>query len=244
MRKLFCVFLAALLLAGCTEGNAGGGQGAIETDGAGESAAVWDPNAWEPSVTITRPSLTDEEKDQIRKEVARQLVSDPELQESLPDVPVVAYYDSFREQEKKQAECITEAGFKAKALQTGGLSFGQYPESQQRAFQLAGYTCQMQFPFDPALARDWTPEQIGLVYDYWNEYMIPCLKDHGYTTDVSKRPSRESFVQNFFAEDGAGREWFPVDLQPYLENEGGHEDVLEACPALPPSDALYGVPLK
>ncbi|MDP9832941.1 hypothetical protein J2S45_001620 [Trueperella abortisuis] len=62
--------------------------------------------------------------------------------------------------------------------------------------------------------------------------------------DVSKRPSRESFVQNFFAEDGAGREWFPIDLQPYLENEGGHEDVLEACPALPPSDTLYGVPLK
>ncbi|OFS72220.1 hypothetical protein HMPREF3167_08190 [Trueperella sp. HMSC08B05] len=246
MRKPFCAVLVTVLLAGCSVPQAQQPD-APTSEGTGTSEGPsrdWDPKAWEPTVTITRPSLTEDEKDQTRKEVARQFVTDPELLESLPDVPVVAYYDSFREQEKKMAECMTDAGFSAKALQTGGLSYGKYPELQERAFQLAGYTCQMQFPFDPALARDWSAEQVGLVYDYWNEYMIPCLEGYGYATDVSKRPSRESYVQNFFAEDGSGREWFPTDLQPALEAEGGHDDVLEACPALPASDMLYGVALK
>ncbi|MCI7690542.1 hypothetical protein [Trueperella pyogenes] len=239
-RRILAVGIMMLFLVGCSnESNAQ----AAHPDGKDETASVghWDPNEWKPTVQITRPVLSGEEKDRLRREVARQHVSDPNLKEKLPDVPVVAYLDSFREYEKKHAQCVTDAGFSAKALESGGISYGDYPQSQGQAFQMAAYTCHMKYPFDPALARDWTPEQVGLVYDYWNEYMIPCLDAHGYPTDVSKRPSRESYIQNFFAEDGSGRQWYPTGLQPSLEHEGGHDDVLKVCPALPPSDTLYGV---
>lgn len=240
MRRIVSLGLALLVVAGCSS-HAGQEPDSTST---GTSVQDWDPKNWEPTVQITRPVISNEEREDIRNEVAMQHVSDPDLRKSLPAVAVVSYMDSFREQEKKQAECMTNAGFSAKALESGGISYGNYPPSQEKAFQLASYTCQMQYPFDPALSRDWTPEQIGLVYDYWNEYMIPCLESHGHKVDVSTRPSRESYIQNFFAPDGSGRKWYPTGIQASLENEGGHDDVVKACPALPPSDVMYGVANK
>lgn len=106
-RRILVVGIMMLFLVGCSnESNAQ----AAHPDGKDETASVghWDPNEWKPTVQITRPVLSGEEKDRLRREVARQHVSDPNLKEKLPDVPAVAYLDSFREYEKKHAQCVTD----------------------------------------------------------------------------------------------------------------------------------------
>lgn len=63
------------------------------------------------------------------------------------------------------------------------------------------YVCQAQYPMDPGFAQDWTDEQLGIVYDYWEQYYIPCMEAHGHPVDDTDKPSRETYIAAFHTQD-------------------------------------------
>jgi hypothetical protein len=119
-----------------------------------------------------------------------------------PDVELVRLVDPY-EWPQVQAECMHGEGFPDVAiLPDGGLQPGLSDEAQESAYLLSRYVCTAKYPIDPKYAAPLTAEQIGAVYDYYLDDLVPCLEDNGYS--VPEPPSREVFEENF-----AGERWSP-----------------------------------
>ncbi|MGJ9529098.1 hypothetical protein [Actinotignum sp. GS-2025a] len=90
---------------------------------------------------------------------------------------------------------------------------------------------------NPEFLTDWSEDQLRVVWDYWDEYYIPCLDAHGYKVDISKRPARETYVTRFHTDPE--HRWWP--------NNGGSLEfqipleVWKVCPSDPPATELYGI---
>lgn len=247
-----------MLLAACSPGGEGGGQAsgspsASESSPAGEAGAqvtgdpagsgggapagTWDPLSWEPSVRVTRQSFSDAEREAFYTETlarnAEQLgLTDP------PEVERVAWAQGPAEYGEAQARCMDEAGFTTVSDGVGNWSFSPgVPESQGAALNLASYQCEARYPMDPEYAQDWTEEQVGLVYDYWDEYYLPCMEAHGHPIDDSGQPSREAYVAAFHTPDRS--DWWPNEYPSVLPVD--EQRVLaQTCPPMPPDSAMYG----
>jgi len=146
---------------------------------------------------------------------------------------------SSQEQNELLAGCLREIGFPAHAEPGGGIRYDPgVPEAQSDALDDANYACESQYPLDPQYFTDLDEEQDGLLYDYWDQYFVPCMEAHGHSISREKQPSRESFVATIGTAEYAG--WWPTetfDVLPFDEKEA----VGDACPPYPPDEHLYGV---
>lgn len=199
----------------------------------------WDPASWVPTEKI-EPRMTDEaEREQWYQEKiatdARALGLD-----DVPDVDRRGWATSATEHEKWVADCMTDRGvpttWNGPAL--GGIQYDTPPESQKQAVALVEWTCSAMYPIDPTLLQDWTDAQLRLVYDYWEQYEIPCLEARGFTVDTSARPSKESFVAKFHTQER--HRWWPVQDTLVGLDDARYADVIEACPEFPSDAVLYG----
>lgn len=209
-------------------------EGAV-TPGAGEGE--WDPEEWEPTVHIEPQRVTDAERNQHREELMARRAQEYGL-ESPPGVELIAWAQSMGEHADLMAECLQEAGFPAVSNGVSGTYFDPgVPESQSDALDLAYYVCDAQYPIEPRYMQDWSQAQVGLVYDYWEEYFIPCMDAHGHTIDDSHQPSREAYVAAFHTPERIG--WWPNDdfQRLSLDQQRVLKDV---CPPYPPDSAMYG----
>lgn len=204
------------------------------------AASKWDPSAWKPTETITQVSYTEEQKLAFRDEWVKQLAPEGVPEDQLPDTELVRFPDSLLEYGQSKASCMTERGFPSSSDIFGGVAFEGYPKSQQTAFDLASYECELMYTQNPVFVTEWSPEQLGLAYDYWDEYLIPCLEDHGILVDASSKPSRDGFVENFHAPDGAGRTWYPPTSVEVVEWDDPESVLSKECPPMPPSNVFYG----
>lgn len=122
--------------------------------------------------------------------------------------------------------------------ETGGIAVpGGVPAAQEASWNLAMYTCESQYTPDPRYRQEWTPEQLGLLYDYWEQYFIPCLAAHGHPVDTTDRPSREAWVAAFPTVDRLP--WYPPDTY-FLLNPEERDRLAGVCPPSPPDDVFYG----
>lgn len=99
---------------------------------------------------------------------------------------------------------------------------------------LAGtYRCRISYPIHPRFQLPPTDQQLRVIYDYFLDELIPCLRNEGY--ELSPPPSFETFRA----------EW-PNTWDPYVElpePKGFKKDeVLQKCPPRPPLEAVYGEP--
>lgn len=199
-------------------------------DAANTSAPmVWDPNAWQPTVKITPKTFTEEERWASRAEWLKQLEpkSGP-----VPEVEFIRWTQSYDDYSVTVSKCLNDAGFPVTPGYRG-LDLGEgILESQYEAFELASYKCDSQYSLDPRLTGDWTEEQIGLVYDYLDQYYVPCMKAHNQPVTEDGKPSRESYVSNFFSRPE--ERWVPYPLAKIPDQ------IQEICPELPPDNVLYG----
>lgn len=218
------VLMAGLTLASCTaSGDSAEGRG-----------QEWDPSSWEPTVTISRVVYTDEERDEFRLRWLASLARSREIADP-PSVPLERWTTVGQDNSETLARCYTEAGFPAVGDPSGGVHFNPgVPDSQEDALNLAMYTCMSQFFLDPVYLTEWTDDQAGLLWDYWDQYEIPCLEAHGLSGLRAGQPSRATFIAEF-----PSAWWGPVNAFEGQELDAQFE-LQRECPPYPPPEVFYG----
>lgn len=155
-----------------------------------------------------------------------------------PQVSRVGWATSLSEYGDQMARCLQDAGFPAVSDGAGGTAFKPgVPPSQEAALDEATYVCNARYPLHPAIAEGWSEEQVGLVYDYWDQYYIPCMEAHGHPISRADQPSREAYVGAFNSPQRIS--WWPnsasIDL-PIDERRA----LSTVCPEYPPAEVMYG----
>lgn len=202
---MLAVITVVLGAAACTGGADPSPSAALSTSVTTETA--WDPMSWEPTVKITPFVMTEDEKIAWRSDRLKSDATNDEI-DPVPDAELVRWSANRNEWTQAMADCLTEAGFPTKPdFVDSSLNAETIPESQQTAFDLAFYTCDAKYMLDPVLAQEWTAEQLGLTYDYWEQYFIPCMAAHGVEISQSKKPTREAFVAAFHTPNRY--DWWP-----------------------------------
>ena len=191
---------------------------------------TWDPEAWEPTVKITPKTFTEEERWALRAEWLKRA----EPSDGPPgDVQLIRWLDGTKEYSETMAQCLTERGFPAEP-DTLGVTFpdGGIPSEQDDALDIAWYMCEAQYTLDPRFHGEYTDEQLGVLYDYFEQYYIPCMKAHDQPVADKDKPTRDVYIANSTGENADP--WWPYPIAAIPEH------VKKACPELPPDKALYG----
>lgn len=227
--------VGALLLAGCASGADAGASAHAETGST--PSKVWDAATWKPTEVIEPVLATEPEKEAAYREQMDRLAESGGTPEIL-QVQRKDWSTTPLESDQKVASCMRADGFPVEVSPTGGLRYSTPPAAQARAWALAMNTCIAQHPVDPSYTQDWSEPQLRLVYDYWDQYLIPCLEAQGFTVDTSTRPSKESFVTAFFT---PGRhDWWPLQATMRGVPQERQTQVVQTCPELPPQDVFWG----
>ncbi|MDE1564666.1 hypothetical protein ACXITP_01760 [Actinotignum sanguinis] len=237
-KKLAVFFVALMVAGGCgTSSSDSESVGKSGNQAAAASTSEWDPNTWKAKIKISPHYHTEEEKLAFRTQWLKRHAEFLEI-ETPPDIPLVEWQESLELMDNKNAECFRERGFSAHAIPRGGVIFNPtIPESQYEAYKIAAYECQAMYFPNPEFLTDWSEDQLRVIWDYWDEYYIPCLAAHGLTVDTSERPARETYVATFYTD--AEHRWFPSNDGALLTQIP--PDVWKTCPKTPPASQFYGL---
>lgn len=217
---------------------AGGCQAPADTNAKATSEPeVWDPMDWDSPVSVSLPELSDQEKLEKHIEIISQEYPDQYAEN--PDIEVGPWLKSQSEQDQLVAACLQEYGFAAHAHPGGGIRYDPgVPEVQSDALDDANYICESKYPLDRQyFVLDLSEEQDGLLYDYWDQYYVPCMEAHGHSVSRDGQPSRETFIATIGS--SAYPDWWPTDTFDLLPLED-QEAIAGACPPYPPDELLYG----
>lgn len=187
------------------------------------------PPTWHPKKPITHVNLSEAAKRRLRRQYLKALAKSNEIKNP-PKIELIRW-TTIDDVGSVLAKCYTDNGFPSKATVgvPGVTPEGGVAPDQLSAFNLVEYRCEAQYTLDPTYTRDWTDEQKGLLYDYYVEFLVPCLTGLGYTFDSP--PSRAVFVAKY-----PSVVWNPAQkVQPNITAEQN-----EKCPLRPPSKDMYG----
>lgn len=148
---------------------------------------------WRPSRTFAFPEMTQSEMLQARdKYLANRADSLGITPATTPDL---VRYIVPEEAGVTYATCLREQGFSATANPDGTGVTAERPDDQSGAYDLALWTCEARYTINPRLMPAGGPPAayLGLVWDYTNDFLIPCLAAAGHpaTEDL---PTREIFM--------------------------------------------------
>lgn len=221
--------LAAGIVAGCSSPGGGAGEGPERTEPTlAASSSEWDPHSWQPTVRVEPVVMTESDKEKAYQEVTQRRAEELEIQP--PTVQRVAWMANQADYDRAQATCLQEAGFPVRTNPTGGLAFDEdIPDAQTAAFDLAMYRCDALYPLDPTRQQEWSTDQLGLIYDYWDQYYIPCMRANGHQVDTSQQPSRAAYIAAFHTPERLN--WWPSRASEELREEE-QERLLGLCPPL------------
>ena len=136
-----------------------------------------------------------------------------------PVVGVVAYVPSAG-WGTAVAGCMNAAGYPDYGVTATGMT---YPAREDDAEALALYTCIGEYPVQADFSSYANEAQLGYLYDYFRDSLVPCLATEGYTVPGAA-PTREQFTR-FTVEP----RWNPYNALESRPTEG----VRERCPASP-----------
>ena len=125
----------------------------------------------------------------------------------------VERYVSLEEQGDVLRSCVEDAGYEL----TGNGSASQAE---------AVYRCNARFPIDPSAFGLFGAAELGFIYDYYLDGLIPCLAARGFSPE--RLLSREEFLEpttTLFL-------WSPYDEVPL--DRFDFEYLSSVCPTLPP----------
>lgn len=220
--------LAALFCVACSSGTP---EAAPTPSTSQASTTEWNVESWKPSEPVTARTWSEPEKQAWRTSWLSKMAKDMGVKNP-PKVELVRWITL---EDDALAECVTQQGFPAKN-RNGGLEFDGVSGSQESALNLAEYTCMAKYSFEPKYVQEWSPQQLGVLYDYWSEYLVPCLAAFGRPSS-QEVPSREKFISSFHSPDRV--DWNPgrvVESSTLPEDA----DMRAACPATPPAKYFYG----
>lgn len=164
----------------------------------------------------------------LREEAKSMNLSDP------PDVKLVRWTD-MSNFAPTIVKCFTEQGFGAHAEGGTQLQFDQVPKSQERAFNLALYTCEAQYTIHPALTLPPSKDALAKVYDWYVNTSVPCLQAAG--VDVTPPPSKSTFVETMYTKSGAAwTPWMSVPRE-IIDSPTKFKELEQKCPQAPDASA-------
>lgn len=117
--------------------------------------------------------------------------------EDPPPVEIVRVIDPS-EWVRVEAECMAEQGWPKNA----DGSWPGIPMAQVDGFHRAAYICVGRYPIPSVYQQELSTAQLGRLYDYTVESLVPCLSRHDH--EVSDIPSRETFVDSWSQDP-----WYP-----------------------------------
>lgn len=250
-RILAGIVCALLVLTACSAGDAGdvahSGEPEISTTvgetgpagasvGPGGSDNEWDPANWEPTVSITPISMSESEKQEFRTSWLAARAEEIGWEDP-PNIPLERWVVGA-DFGASVGTCLANAGFEGVWDGNWGFVFPEgIPAAQSSAFERASYECYAKFFIDPEFSQEWSEDQVGLIYDYWDEFYVPCLEAHGVSVDMTSRPSRATFVATFNSPERSS--WWPADSLMGLTSDR-RATVQSVCNEYPPLDAFYG----
>ncbi|MFP7696748.1 hypothetical protein [Trueperella sp. LYQ143] len=146
-----------------------------------------------------------------------------------PQVDVVVVKDP--EQNKSgYVQCMADSGFPGFTISDSGVSSPEIPAGQIAAYNVADYICTAKnFVPTPAPMDE---ADMNRLYDHQINYVIPCLEKLGYR--VHNFPSRQTFVDRYFAERQYELATDLVGLSPQESAKWATEDESVSCHAYPP----------
>lgn len=121
-----------------------------------------------------------------------------------------------RDRDEALAKCLTDAGFPSVPAAEGGVTGEAVPDSQLALLRTAYWTCHAQYPSPTGYYVDYSADQLGVIYEYWTEFYLPCAAAHGVEVDTAQVPSRDTFVSAWLQ----GEQWRPDALVLRLTWEG------------------------
>ena len=151
---------------------------------------------WEPPVQITPEEYSEAELDRYYQDRLQENASSLEVSQP-PDVSLMRWSMGSFEYAANMASCLQEAGFPAVAKGRHYVLDPGVPSSQLDSLNLASYACSGKYMIYPLYSQGWSKPHVGIVYDYWVEYYIPCMRAHGYNIQDDDKPSREAYVSAF-----------------------------------------------
>ena len=119
--------------------------------------------------------------------------------------------------------CLASKGFVVTASSGGAGITGPVPTEQNQAFGLALIECRAMYSIDPRLDAPPTEAQKALIYEYWSESVIPCVREQGLS--MPDLPSRPTWLS---------------DPQPMNDYPFGNSAIEMSCPYNIPSQLWLG----
>lgn len=188
----------------------------------------------EPAVE-TSSSANQGEANQLYADRAGSLAREYGIQDP-PQVDIVRTVTP-EETDQVHANCMQEAGWPAVVLTDGGVEY-DYAAEQEQEFNLALYTCLVQYPPEPQYLGGMDEQQWSIMYDHLVNVFVPCAEREGF--DVGEIPSRETYLAQ-----PDGQKWFPGSQIARTITSGGSdrytdvEQFQEVCPPTPDPEDLY-----
>lgn len=127
-------------------------------------------------------------------------------------------------------ECLTAAGYKVQYTTDGeGVQYPQIlDEAQAQNFNLALYTCEVEYPRSPIYDAPLSDSQLQYLYQYRIGELRECLTQQGYPP-TSAPPSL-----SVFRDEGGFWSWYQSIAVPENQLSG----LRNACPESPPYEEV------
>lgn len=224
MRRTIFAMVILLAISGCTAESAPPPSESpspdTSTDIVAEALNVLGP-------VPTAPPLSPEEEERAR--IAAVESGWDSVRAQYPDAqrPSVEFehYSEHEEYLRGQIDCLRDLGLKVDlahdadgAVNGFSLDFGE--DDGQNA-SIGSWSCQVRYPQHPRPPA--TPEQLGYLYDYFTQFVVPCLEAHGQPQAVPL--TRAEFIARW-----PDQGWFPSSNRDAPDGEATDA----ACPSVMP----------
>jgi hypothetical protein len=121
--------------------------------------------------------------------------------------------------------CLSGEGFSS-AVVGDHVETDIFPPEQTVAYDIAVYTCRVQYPVDPAQSLPFTTDELKYLYNYYASELTGCLSASGIS--VEDAPSYQKFEDGY----ASGQSWDPYASVTGISDEAFQKLVL-ACPPWP-----------
>ena len=119
--------------------------------------------------------------------------------------------------------CLTDAGITATLSDDGGVSFTA-DDADERVSQ---YICSVSYLPEPSSWGYLSRDELDAVYDYYQDWLVPCLASHGYTMPLVE--SRADLTEN-----SGFLDWNPYDQLGARITDDAATALQAECPYFPP----------
>lgn len=183
--------------------------------------------SWTPSQHFSLPDMPPEEAARNRVKYLDRLSEG--MVPKPTSTPALVRWIVPEENGEIQAKCLNELGWAVRPSADGTGVEATVPPDQDGAYEAARFDCSAKYTIDTRLLsamKASNPALRGRIWDYYSEFLVGCLKAHGYESTRSL-PSRESFT--------AGEPW---DGYPIVRDRGAAAELAASCPRNIPSRYL------